>query len=119
MTDANRDEICLFKKQFCADETARRNMVRNFEIEIESVEETLPWKNIVSYAADERIIKREFTIFKVMDHKIEKVYYPVFSMEKARKIADEMQMELPVSKTIFWNIDQHVGKESENDICGR
>lgn len=117
MVEADNSEIRLFKKQYCGNEEARKALVQEFNIEVESVEEALPWKNIISYAGDEKYVKGEFVFFKTIDYERDMIYYPVFSMEKARELAASADISIPPLKSIYLHLDERTGKEVNPDVC--
>lgn len=94
-------DIEQFKKNYCKDDCARRKMLDDFQVSIESYEELLFGQYINSYATGERKIKNTFMILNVLDRAEDKIYYPVFSEKVVREMLKYRTIKIPRKITIF------------------
>lgn len=99
MRSATPKEIDEFKKQYCKNDQARISMIDECEVEVESFEDLLPQKQIISYATGERSITDSFIMFHVCKNDVE--YFPVFSESTARKMLNAWHMSIPPKRSIF------------------
>ena len=94
-------------------------MLQDFEVAIEDIEEMIPEKKVISYALDEKYIENCFVIFRVEDKVQEKLFYPVFSMEKAMELIELGKMDVPASKTVLCHRDTENEKFLNSEICNQ
>lgn len=101
MNKATKFQIEQFRSQYCTSHAKRISIINHFNVEIESYEELLPGKVMISYATGNREIKNAFVIFKVIDTKLDIEYYPVFSETVGRVLANNWNLKLPIKMTVF------------------
>lgn len=95
------DEEEIFKQEYCKSEANRKKMLTDFEVKVETFEELLPGKKIVSFATGNRDIENSFIMFEVKDSRNNRVWHPVFSETVGRQIIKKTSLELPSKITIF------------------
>ncbi len=109
-------DIEQFKKNYCKDDFARRKMLDDFQVSIESYEELLFGQYINSYATGERKIKNTFMILNVLDKSEDKIYYPVFSEKVVREMLKYRTMKIPRKITIFTGAGNRTGSYTKQNI---
>lgn len=98
----NKD-LYWFKKNYCHNDRARKQILKDFKVSVESFEELGLGQCINSYATGERKIEDSFMIFKVFDPKNNQAYFPVFSEKVARDMLSGSSISVPKKMTIFAN----------------
>lgn len=116
MPRANKDQVIIFKREYCRNVESRRKMMEDFEVEVETYEEMLPGKSIRSYATGERNIEGNYIMLKVVDKENDVEYYPVFSPTTVASMNHDQRIKIPKIKRIF--VTENVGGGGGNGAGG-
>lgn len=116
MRTANKNEIEVFKKEYCKNDEARISIGRYFKVEVESFEELLPGKTVASYATGNRDIENSFIMFNVYNKIVDIQYFPVFSETVGRKMLKAWSKPVPKKRSIF--VEENTGAGGGNGATG-
>lgn len=98
---ANELEISQFQRRFCKTAKDRRTIINFYRVEVELVEDSLPYQKIIGGDGKMMTLKGVIVMLKVIDDANKVVYYPVFSEQTAKRLLKLWKLQLPTKLSVF------------------